>query len=182
MNMPLPQGATVVGVDPGNTGGIALLSKSRIVEVVPIPIFQVKNKSGKWVTEWDLPELWNIFSRFAGAYPTAAAIEWNNPRNGNSVQSAIGCGRQIVFECICVRLGIPTIRIPPQTWTKEFGFGAKKPGKEKLEIQKRYDALVQRWPDQPEIHQRLITPRGAFTGRDGMIDAVWISAYYLDSE
>ena len=179
MNMPF-QGATIIGVDPGNTGGIALLSKSSIVEVVPIPTFQVKTKSGKDKTEWDLQKLWDIFSRFAGAYPTAAAIEWNNPRNGNCIQAAVTCGQQIVFECMCIRLGIPTQRIQPSTWTKEFEFGAKKPGKEKAEIRRRYDALVQRWPDQPEIHQRLITPRGAFTDRDGMIDAVWIAAYHLD--
>jgi hypothetical protein len=169
----------VIGIDPGGTGGIALLTSTKIVELHPMPSDLIQKKGGKTLSpQIDIPgiaALLNTFVEKASVSETEliAYLEWNSPRPGNSAQASVACGQQSLFEIACYDRKIPLHKIPPRTWTRKFGFESKGTDS-KAEISKRYQKLCQLFP-QPEITNDLKGPRGGFTGKDGMIDAVFIA-------
>lgn len=76
----------VLGMDPGLTGGLALLEDGKIIDKVKMPI-RIKNKEGK--NEVDLIEVSRIVNEWK---PDLIVLERANPRPGEGVTSAFTSG------------------------------------------------------------------------------------------
>lgn len=95
-----------IGIDPGQSGGIAVLSATGVVEFV--------TKMPKTDAEIDA-----VFSRFGGVVACEAVIEhvWSSPQMG--VASAFKFGRG--YGALCMALAgnrIPFKEVTPQVWQK----------------------------------------------------------------
>ncbi len=110
-----------IGIDPGYTGGIAILDeKAQIVELYDMPVIAV----GKTKKELDGPGIVKIlenYSRMILSQDSHVFIEkcQSMPRQG-----VVGVGRYMEgygrLRGICEGLSLPYTLVRPQTWKKEM--------------------------------------------------------------
>jgi crossover junction endodeoxyribonuclease RuvC len=149
----------VLGVDPGASGALAVLSGGRLVLVLDMPTVSVK-RGTRFVNQVDAALL---AAAVRDALPLdAAAVEQVGAMPGQGVSSMFAFGRAAgVLEGVLAALNVPFTRVPPQEWqrrTKTQGGkdGARAralqlfPEKAELFARKKDDgradaALIARW-------------------------------------
>lgn len=106
-----------IGIDPGNTGAIALLRDGAFAEVFDMPTMQRGAKGNK--QQVNATELARILRELP---PCMAYIEQVGVMPGNGAVSMFnfghGCG---AIEGALAALGIPREFVTPQKWKKTFG-------------------------------------------------------------
>ena len=121
----------IIGVDPGASGGVALLNLPHTVSAWSLRDYTLTD-------QWD-----SIFDYLSGIYGTQAYLEsvHSMPRDG--VRSAFSFGKSYGnLEAFLVAAGIPFERVTPSVWQKEFGL-IKRKGETHTEKKNRHKALAQ---------------------------------------
>jgi len=121
----------IIGVDPGASGGVALLKLPHTVSAWSLRDYTLTD-------QWD-----SIFDYLSGIYGTQAYLEsvHSMPRDG--VRSAFSFGKSYGnLEAFLVAAGIPFERVTPSVWQKEFGL-IKRKGETHTEKKNRHKALAQ---------------------------------------
>ena len=116
----------ILGIDPGASGGIAVLSD-------PVEVFPLKNHT--------LQDQWAWIKLTRG--PKKAYLEsvHSMPRDG--VRSAFSFGKSYGnLEAFLVAAEIPFERVTPSVWQREFGL-IKRKGETHTEKKNRHKALAQ---------------------------------------
>lgn len=150
-----------IGIDPGLTGSIAVLQRTKAT-VYDIPVIEeVKNRKRR--NKYNLNALVEIFKSFDSS-DCVAVIEKSTAMPGQGVISmhSIGYGSGM-YEAFLSMQYIKYERVPPQKWQKEFSIGRDTKG-QAFEIAARLF---------PEI--QLTTPRGRVL--DGRCDALLLAEY-----
>jgi len=114
-----------IGIDPGKSGGMALLGPAGIVmEIEPTPVVKA-GKTGR--DEFDLAAIRGLLHYWArreseGCFVTVEKSQPLPPKMGGTVANfARGVGRG--WEWMCVGLGLPYQLVAPQTWQKAMHAG-----------------------------------------------------------
>jgi Holliday junction resolvasome RuvABC endonuclease subunit len=109
------------GLDPGNTGAIAVIAADKIIYVENLPLLTVKR--GKRDADMlDRASLAHMMRDLLQAYPpTMATIEhvWANGSNGAIANFVMG-GTSYAFEMGCMFLGIRHQLVAPTAWKPTF--------------------------------------------------------------
>ncbi len=101
----------VMGIDPGKTGGIAVLSTKDGLWIEPVPLCE---------KEIDLIELSRLIKGWAGSVERAyLELVHSMPKQGVASTFTFGRGYGAV-EGVLACCGIPTVRVRPQLWMKEI--------------------------------------------------------------
>ena len=145
-----------IGIDPGLTGGIALIDGNR-ASAQPMPVAGGEVHAGAVAA---LLLAWLNGQRAQVAIERVGAM----PGQGVSSMFKFGCGYGQV-RGVCAALGLPVALVQPQAWKKRVlsGLSHDKEGAA------RYCAS--RWPGLPLILPRCRKPH------DGMADALCIAAW-----
>jgi hypothetical protein len=175
----------VVGIDPGNQGGVAFLSGEKLVDAVSMPTLRekvAKAAKGKVRTEPDFDELIQVFDRIAAFEPDLVALEQLWAMAGDSAQTCFSLGGSYK----ALRMALHTHRLPyqliaPGAWKRSDEYkpyklwGAGDEGKEiAIDIVRTL---------YPQDFTRCICPlrKGSTTRRnkphDGRADAVLIARF-----
>lgn len=125
-----------VGIDPGLTGAIAILTDDGGVQVHDAPTCVVKRAK----RDFSGIEMARILGPFAGRDDVIVALELVHSMPNGGVASAFSFGRGVgIWEGILSAYRIRYVRVPPQRWKKFMLDGA---GKEKetsrLEAQRMF--------------------------------------------
>lgn len=110
------------GIDPGNTGAIAIFEGIRVIAIIDMPTEPKPTGKGFQTHAGGLEVIlgsWSIKYAF---------VEKVHAMPGQGVTSMFTFGRGLgVIEGVTAALGIKVFLVPPQTWKKEFGLlGADK--------------------------------------------------------
>jgi crossover junction endodeoxyribonuclease RuvC len=129
---------SVLGVDIGNLGAIALIDKSgELVDVVDMPCLADGPKGRPSV---NAPLLAAIV---AGAGASLAYVEWVGPRPTDGAVQAFAFGRcKGVVEGVLGAAGVSVSFLTPPSWKRAVGIP---PGKEGAKDAAR-SAAIRRWP------------------------------------
>jgi crossover junction endodeoxyribonuclease RuvC len=113
--------SAVCGIDPGLSGGLALVGKDGLI-VEPMPCYDAKK--GKTSKRYlDLPKLAEWFKAHQGEI-RIVFIEQPGYRPGQAVQSGATVGRNFgVIEGMLAALEIPYQIVTPQSWMKQMHAG-----------------------------------------------------------
>ena len=151
--------ALVLGVDIGNSGGLALVtSAGELVRVAPMPVLHDGPKGRPTV---NAPLLAALVARWA---PASAFIEMVGPRPGEAAGGAFSFGRaRGLIEGTLAAQGIPARMVAPAVWKRAVGIPAGREGAKDLA---RAEAC-RRWPSMAE--------RFAAKGSDGLAEAALIA-------
>lgn len=141
--------ATVIAIDPGNTGALALLDGAELI-VVDMPT-EVRGKR----TTLDLAGLWAIVGGWGwGREGRPAVVE---AVNGMGRQAGAGNFGKMVGACemAVVAAGFDLVRAPPQTWKFQVGLNAQ-PGADTKARKNASRALAQQlFPNHAHLFSRV---------------------------
>jgi hypothetical protein len=153
----------VVGIDPGVSGGIALLDpEANSARVFDMPT--LKAKRGKTAMDVDTAAVASLTSEWATLHDMHAFVEQvqSRPRQGGQFQFGVNYGRILgALEAA----GIPITHVSASKWKPAMGLR----GEAKSMSVKLAEQLF------PALKSQLYGPRGA--GLDGRAEALLI-AYY----
>ena len=104
----------IVGIDPGITGGIALLDNGELDAVEDMPVFDGRADGGA------------IADHFLAWEPTMVVIENTQPmpKNGSIASFSLGLNTGIVIGVVQA-MGIPLHRVRPVTWKRAMHLHGK---------------------------------------------------------
>jgi crossover junction endodeoxyribonuclease RuvC len=139
----LSTNAVVLGIDLGNSGGIAeLTTDGALVAVHQMPCLRDGTKNRPTLNAPLLSEL------IAQSHAKAAYIEWVSARPGDGPVQAFAFGRSRgACEGICASLGVRIRFLTPPQWKRLCSLP---PGKEGAKDRSRAAAIA-RWPAQASL-------------------------------
>lgn len=128
---------TVIGVDIGNTGAVAMLDgDGRLVEIFDMPCLADGPKGRPTL---NAPLLAGIVAK-AGA--TRAYVEWVGPRPTDGAVQAFAFGRcKGVLEGVLAASGVPVAFLTPSVWKRAHSIP---PGRDQKDLAR--SRAIARWP------------------------------------
>lgn len=115
----------IIGIDPGLSGAVAVLTGSDSLIVIDMPTMTVE-RNGKSKRQVSASELADIFSNF-NSNDTHVYVEKVSAMAGQGVTSVFSFGRSFgMIEGILAAYKLPVTYVPPATWVKAVGRGQGK--------------------------------------------------------
>lgn len=112
----------VIGIDPGNTGAIAVLENDRFVDVFDMPL--MANGKKQQVNAAALSKIFDDVPNHA-----VAVVERVSAMPGQGVSSMFNFGMGYgVIQGVLAAGGIPFTLVTPQVWKKRAGISGKDKG------------------------------------------------------
>jgi crossover junction endodeoxyribonuclease RuvC len=129
----------IVGIDPGNNGGIALLHGDRLIYADHLPIVG-KTLSGHLLNNW--------FADIEPDTPTMVVVEQVHAMPKQGVSSTFNFGKAVgIIEGVIAARNLPIFWVTPQRWKKSIGVTADKNTSRQL--------AINLWPDQAHLFARV---------------------------
>lgn len=120
--VPVTQEEAWVGVDPGKSGALAVISKSEEVLIFETPVVSVGKKK-----DYDLDEIKNIIRSVKRKYRLKTAVELVHAMPGQGVTSMFSMGYGLgIWRMALVALDVPHEMVTPQAWKKLLMAGQPK--------------------------------------------------------
>ena len=111
-----------IGIDPGNTGAIALLSGSKLVSLSDMPL--MANGKKQQINAAELASIVEDMKLIGGE--VTAVVERVGAMPGQGVSSMFNFGMGYgVIQGVLAATGTPYILVTPQAWKKEAGLISK---------------------------------------------------------
>ena len=109
----------IIGIDPGLSGGIAILDDSKIFDIFDIPIMSEGKKNKNQLNS---AQLVNIIKRhILPNKETFVIVEQVSAMPGQGVTSMFNFGQTFgSIKGICAALGLPIFYVRPAKWKKYF--------------------------------------------------------------
>ena len=115
----------IIGIDPGLSGAVAVLTGSDSLIVIDMPTMTV-DRNGKAKRQVSASELAFIFSNF-NSDDTHVFVEKVSAMAGQGVTSVFSFGRSFgMIEGILAAFRLPVTYVAPATWVKAVGRGQGK--------------------------------------------------------
>jgi crossover junction endodeoxyribonuclease RuvC len=129
----------IVGIDPGNNGGIALLHGDRLIYADHLPIVG-KTLSGHLLNNW--------FADIKPDTPTMVVVEQVHAMPKQGVSSTFNFGKAVgIIEGVIAARGLPLFWVTPQRWKKLMGVTADKNTSRQL--------AINLWPEHAHLFARV---------------------------
>lgn len=136
----------IVSVDPGLSGGVALVDGPSLIDVVPMPttLFQVNPKK-QMVDGRELAD--HLYHWIAVHDVRRAVVERVGPRPNQGVSSMFNFGMSYgIVLGVFAALNMPVDMVSPQQWKKELELGSDK------DLSRHMAVML--WPDFSETFSR----------------------------
>ena len=109
----------IIGIDPGLSGGIAVLNNNKVIELFDMPVMADGKKNKKQLNSALLAKL--IKESTSNASESAVIVEQVNAMPGQGVTSMFNFGQTFgAIKGICATLELPIFFVRPSKWKKHF--------------------------------------------------------------
>jgi len=109
----------IIGIDPGLSGGIAILDNSKVMELFDMPVMPDGKKNKRQLNSALLVKL--IKDHIKNLEDTVMVVEQVNAMPGQGVTSMFNFGQTFgAIKGICAALGLPIFFVRPAKWKKHF--------------------------------------------------------------
>ena len=109
----------IIGIDPGLSGGIAILDNSKVMELFDMPVMPDGKKNKRQLNSALLVKL--IKDHIKNLEDTVMVVEQVNAMPGQGVTSMFNFGQTFgAIKGICAALGLPIFLVRPAKWKKHF--------------------------------------------------------------
>ena len=166
--MALDQHLHYVGIDPGFSGALALMSaEGTSVEVWDMPLLPYSKDRQR---ELDIGGLVEIYRKFILLPDTGIGIEWPSTRPGEGAERSERFGRQKgILEALTYCSGLAYTHVPPNLWKGRLGL----PGKTDPDaVHLSAEMFIGYYPEYGHL---IVGPRGGL--KDGRIDALLVAHF-----
>ena len=109
----------IIGIDPGLSGGIAILEDNKVKEIFDMPVMPDGKKNKRQLNNAFLAQL--IKENIENIEDTIMVVEQVNAMPGQGVTSMFNFGQTFgAIKGICAALGLPIFLVRPSKWKKHF--------------------------------------------------------------
>ena len=109
----------IIGIDPGLSGGIAILDNTNVIELFNMPVMPDGKKNKRQLNSALLVKL--IRDNIKNLEDTVMVVEQVNAMPGQGVTSMFNFGQTFgAIKGICAALGLPIFFVRPSKWKKHF--------------------------------------------------------------
>ena len=109
----------IIGIDPGLSGGIAVLDNNKVLELFDMPVMADGKKNKKQLNSALLAKL--IKENTSNTNESAVIVEQVNAMPGQGVTSMFNFGQTFgAIKGICATLELPIFFVRPSKWKKHF--------------------------------------------------------------
>ena len=109
----------IIGIDPGLSGGIAVLDNNKVLDLFDMPVMADGKKNKKQLNSALLAKL--IKESISNSSESAVIVEQVNAMPGQGVTSMFNFGQTFgAIKGICATLELPIFFVRPSKWKKHF--------------------------------------------------------------
>ena len=109
----------IIGIDPGLSGGIAILDDKKVIELFDMPVMPDGKKNKRQLNSALLVKL--IKDNIKNLEDTVMVVEQVNAMPGQGVTSMFNFGQTFgAIKGICAAIGLPIFFVRPAKWKKYF--------------------------------------------------------------
>ena len=109
----------IIGIDPGLSGAIAILVKSKVKEIYDMPVMPEGKKNKRQLNSAQLVKI--ISDNIEENEEVSVVVEQVNAMPGQGVTSMFNFGQTFgAIKGICAALGLPIYFVRPAKWKKHF--------------------------------------------------------------
>ena len=109
----------IIGIDPGLSGGIAILENNRVLNMFDMPVMSEGKKNKRQLNSAQLVSL--IKENIKSGEDIAVVVEQVNAMPGQGVTSMFNFGQTFgAIKGVCAALEFPIFFVRPSKWKKHF--------------------------------------------------------------
>ena len=109
----------IIGIDPGLSGGIAVLENKRVLSIFDMPVMSEGKKNKRQLNSAQLVMI--IKENIKSNEEVAVVVEQVNAMPGQGVTSMFNFGQTFgAIKGVCAALGLPIFFVRPSKWKKHF--------------------------------------------------------------
>ncbi len=109
----------IVGIDPGLSGGIAILENNKVLKLFDMPVMAEGKKNKKQLNSAQLVDI--IKDNISSEEDIAIVVEQVNAMPGQGVTSMFNFGQTFgAIKGVCAALNLPIFFVRPSKWKKYF--------------------------------------------------------------
>jgi crossover junction endodeoxyribonuclease RuvC len=152
----------IIGIDPGLSGGIAVLEDSKIKEIFDMPVMSDGKKNKRQLNSALLAQLVKDNLRDSG--DTVIIVEQVNAMPGQGVTSMFNFGQSFgAIKGICAALGLPIFFVRPAKWKKHFELINSSKDASRTKVIEMYPSIAEKLSKKKDVNKS---------------DAILIALYY----
>ena len=154
----------IIGIDPGLSGGIAILDDSKIFDMFDMPIMSEGKKNKNQLNS---AQLVNIIKRhILPNKETFVIVEQVSAMPGQGVTSMFNFGQTFgAIKGICAALGLPIFYVRPAKWKKHFELINSSKDASRTKVIEMYPSISSRLTKKKDVNKA---------------DAILIARYFRD--
>ncbi len=153
----------IIGIDPGLSGGIAILDNLKIFDVFDMPIMSEGKKSKNQLNS---AQLVNIIKKHIVSEDTFVIVEQVSAMPGQGVTSMFNFGQTFgSIKGICAALNLPIFYVRPAKWKKHFELINSSKDASRTKVIEMYPSISSRLSKKKDVNKA---------------DAILIARYFRD--
>tara|TARA_B100000963_G_C22612259_1_gene665464 strand:+ start:1235 stop:1726 length:492 start_codon:yes stop_codon:yes gene_type:complete len=155
----------IFGIDPGLSGGIAILEDSKVLKLFDMPVMAEGKKNKRQLNSAQLVSIIkeNIFK----SEETAVVVEQVNAMPGQGVTSMFNFGQTFgAIKGVCAALNLPIFFVRPSKWKKHFELINSSKDSSRTKVIEMYPSLSNQLSKKKDVNKS---------------DAILIARYYSET-
>ena len=154
----------IIGIDPGLSGGIAILDDFKIFDIFDMPIMSEGKKNKKQLNSAQLVNIIN--KHILKKEDTYVIVEQVSAMPGQGVTSMFNFGQTFgSIKGICAALGLPIFYVRPAKWKKHFELINSSKDASRTKVIEMYPSISSRLSRKKDVNKA---------------DAILIARYFKD--
>ena len=155
----------IVGIDPGLSGGIAILEDNKVKMLFDMPVMSDGKKNKRQLNSALLAQL--IKDNIKNTENTAIVVEQVNAMPGQGVTSMFNFGHTFgAIKGICAALSLPIFFVRPAKWKKHFELINSSKDASRTKVIEMYPSIAEKLSKKKDVNKS---------------DAILIARYYSET-
>jgi len=155
----------IIGIDPGLSGGIAILENNKIKEIFDMPVMADGKKNKRQLNSALLAQL--IKDSIKDIDDSVIVVEQVNAMPGQGVTSMFNFGQTFgAIKGICAALNLPIFFVRPAKWKKHFELINSSKDASRTKVIEMYPSIAEKLSKKKDVNKS---------------DAILIARYYSET-
>tara|TARA_B100000674_G_scaffold71666_1_gene49467 strand:- start:687 stop:1172 length:486 start_codon:yes stop_codon:yes gene_type:complete len=155
----------VIGIDPGLSGGIAILQKKKVLGVFDMPVMSEGKKNKRQLNSSQLVNIINDY--IVQNEEISVVVEQVNAMPGQGVTSMFNFGQTFgAIKGVCAALKLPIFFVRPSKWKKHFELLNSSKDASRTKVIEMYPSLSNQLSKKKDVNKS---------------DAILIARFYIET-
>ena len=167
----------IIGIDPGLSGGIAVLENNKVLNIFDMPVMPEGKKNKRQLNSAQLVSL--IKENIKSDEEVAVIVEQVNAMPGQGVTSMFNFGQTFgAIKGVCAALELPIFFVRPSKWKKHFELINSSKDSSRTKAIEMYPALSNQLAKKKDVNKSDAILIARFYSETRLIDLI-INTYFI---